>query len=93
MLIITDPSSCRFGNDSCFFIITSTTGNGEPPHHAISFKGAMEDAKSDENQNQSLKGLKYAVFALGSSIYPNFCSFGIYCDDSIASLGKYPYRH
>ena len=49
----------------------------------------MEDAKNDENHNQSLKGLKYAVFALGSSIYPNFCSFGIYCDDSIASLGKY----
>ena len=53
----------------------------------------MEDAKDDENHNQSLKGLKYAVFALGSSIYPNFCSFGIYCDDSIASLGKYPIRY
>ena len=85
---IVDPVSTA-GKDACFFIITSTTGNGEPPHHAISFKGALEDAKNDECQNRCLKSLKYAVFALGSSIYPNFCSFGIYCDETIAALGKY----
>ena len=76
------------GPDCSVFIITSTTGNGEPPHHAIGFKGVMEDAL--KNEKQILKGLKYAVFGLGSSIYENFCTFGKFCNSSIEALGKVP---
>ena len=45
----------------------------------------MEDAKKDGKQ--ILKDLKYAVFALGSSQYENFCTFGKYCDNAIEALG------
>ena len=76
------------GPDCSVFIITSTTGNGEPPHHAIGFKGVIEDAL--KNEKQILKGLKYAVFGLGSSIYENFCTFGKFCNSSIEALGKVP---
>ena len=70
---------------SVIFIVTSTTGNGEPPHHAISFKGALDDALKEDKP--VLKGLKYGVFALGSSNYENFCTFGIFCDNAIDKLG------
>ena len=73
-------------DENCsIFIITSTTGNGEPPHHGIAFKGALEDAV--KNGKQVIKNLKYAVFALGSSMYENFCSFGIFCDSNLETLG------
>ena len=59
----------------------------------------MEDAKTTGKVRKAsistgkteakeiLKGLKYAVFALGSSMYENFCTFGIYCDSAIEALG------
>ena len=34
-----------------------------------------------------LKGLHFAIFALGSSMYEKFCEFGKFCHNSIASLG------
>ncbi len=30
---------------------------------------------------------RFAVFALGSSAYPNFCAFGLYIDELLGSLG------
>lgn len=51
----------------------------------MTFKASLDDAvKSGE---QIFKGLKYTVFALGSSIYENFCTFGTFCDSSIEALG------
>ena len=67
------------------FILTSTTGNGNPPHHAIAFRSSLEDDLI--SGVKSLNGLKYAVFALGSSIYENFCTFGKFCDTSIEEIG------
>uniref|UniRef100_A0A646QEM1 Nitric oxide synthase n=1 Tax=Hemiscolopendra marginata TaxID=943146 RepID=A0A646QEM1_9MYRI len=31
--------------------------------------------------------IKYAVFALGSTAYPDFCQFGKFCDEALDSLG------
>ena len=45
----------------------------------------MDDAKREGFQ--AFKGLKYSVFALGSSLYDNFCAFGKFCDDTIEVLG------
>ena len=67
------------------FILTSTTGNGNPPNHAISFKCALDEDLEDGAR--SLEGLKYSVFAFGSSIYENFCTFGKFCDASIEEAG------
>ena len=67
------------------FIITSTTGNGEPPQHAIPFKKSIEDALIDGFL--TLKDLKYSVFALGSSLYEKFCYFGLFCDEGLKVLG------
>ena len=38
-------------------------------------------------ESSILNGFSYAVCALGSSLYDNFCSFGKYCDDSLELLG------
>ena len=45
----------------------------------------MDEAKIEGTP--TFKGLKYSVFALGSSLYDNFCGFGIFCDDTIKALG------
>ncbi|XP_054711021.1 LOW QUALITY PROTEIN: nitric oxide synthase, salivary gland-like [Uloborus diversus] len=34
-----------------------------------------------------LSNVRFAVFALGSSAYPNFCSFGLYVDTMLGELG------
>ena len=66
--------------------MTSTTGNGNPPNHAISFKCQLEEDLEDGAR--SLEGLKYSVFAFGSSIYEqSFCTFGKFCDASIKEAG------
>ena len=65
--------------------MTSTTGNGNPPPHAIAFRSSLEDNLKDGLK--PLDGLKYAVFALGSSTYENFCTFGKFCDTSIEQIG------
>nr|XP_014095409.2 nitric oxide synthase [Bactrocera oleae]XP_036234036.1 nitric oxide synthase [Bactrocera oleae]XP_036234073.1 nitric oxide synthase [Bactrocera oleae]XP_036234191.1 nitric oxide synthase [Bactrocera oleae] len=39
------------------------------------------------NQSKPLKKLSFAVFALGSTTYPNFCAFGIYLDKILCELG------
>ena len=40
-----------------------------------------------KSNKKSLQGLKFAVFALGSSMYANFCTFGVFCDNSLEALG------
>lgn len=70
---------------SAVFIITSTTGNGQPPNHAIGFKSALEDALA--SKKACLKDLHFSVLALGSSNYENFCSFGSFCDSAMTLLG------
>jgi sulfite reductase alpha subunit-like flavoprotein len=69
------------------FLLTSTTGSGDPPHHAIGFKSSLEDAQLTPDGQKLLKGVRYAVFALGSTAYEMFCTFGKECDASLHSLG------
>ncbi|KAG0723990.1 Nitric oxide synthase, salivary gland [Chionoecetes opilio] len=40
-----------------------------------------------ENNFGALSNVRFAVFALGSSAYPNFCAFGKYVDNLLADLG------
>lgn len=34
-----------------------------------------------------MQNVRFAVFALGSSAYPNFCAFGKYVDNILGDLG------
>ncbi len=63
-----------------FFIICSTFGNGEPPNNAAAFFQVIckYRLKSD---------LNFAVLALGSSLYPNFCKAGRDIDDRMSETG------
>ncbi|MDR2872669.1 MAG: sulfite reductase subunit alpha [Xanthomonadaceae bacterium] len=54
--------------------ITSTTGQGAPPDHAVQF------VQKIMQYPVSLKNLHYAVLALGNREYGNFCAFGHYVD-------------
>ena len=65
------------------FILASTTGDGDAPFHAENFKQALENHRNLD----AFKGLNFAVFALGSSMYENFCEFGKFCHKTIKSLG------
>jgi nitric-oxide synthase len=50
-----------------------------------SLKGSS-DVMSDDNGGP-LRNITFAVFALGSSAYPNFCAFGRYVDNLLGELG------
>uniref|UniRef100_A0A061QHR2 Nitric oxide synthase n=1 Tax=Cupiennius salei TaxID=6928 RepID=A0A061QHR2_CUPSA len=76
------PSELR---DEAFVVaIASTFGSGEPPDNGKDFWSAL---KTMRNEKVSLKNLKYAVFALGSSQYPDFCNFGKNLDSCLKDMG------
>lgn len=51
-----------------------------------SLKGSTTDATSIDSFGP-LSNVRFAVFALGSSAYPNFCNFGKYVDKLLVDLG------
>jgi nitric-oxide synthase len=69
-------------------VVTSTFGNGDPPENGEEFAKNLYTLKLSENgiPNGDSK-LRFAVFALGSSAYPNFCAFGKYVDNLLGELG------
>ncbi|KAL9928212.1 nitric oxide synthase isoform 1-T6 [Glossina fuscipes fuscipes] len=51
-----------------------------------SLRGSTSDTFTEENFGP-LSNVRFAVFALGSSAYPNFCAFGQYVDNILGELG------
>ncbi|KAG5898095.1 hypothetical protein JTB14_027452 [Gonioctena quinquepunctata] len=76
-------------HEALLVVITSTFGNGDPPENGEEFAKNLYTLKMSENgiSNGDPSKLKFAVFALGSSAYPNFCSFGQYVDKLLGELG------
>ncbi len=62
--------------------IISTWGDGEAPPDAAEFFAELRNAAPGE-----LAGLRHAVFALGSSMYPTFCASGREIDARLAAAG------
>ncbi|XP_013101350.2 nitric oxide synthase [Stomoxys calcitrans] len=51
-----------------------------------SLRGSTSDTFTEETFGP-LSNVRFAVFALGSSAYPNFCAFGQYIDNVLGELG------
>jgi len=61
-------------------IICSTFGKGEPPKNAMNFFSVDLTGKLN-------KGAKFAVLALGSSLYPDYCKAGKDADNKMKDAG------
>ncbi|XP_053625637.1 nitric oxide synthase-like protein isoform X1 [Plodia interpunctella] len=62
------------------------SGNQKKLSRLESLKGSATDATSIDSFGP-LSNVRFAVFALGSSAYPNFCNFGKYVDKLLGDLG------
>lgn len=64
--------------------IVSTTGEGDPPDHALPFlRGVMVTPPA-------LQHLHHGVLALGDRSYGHFCAFGHQLDDWLRQQGAHP---
>lgn len=51
-----------------------------------SLRGSTTETYTEETFGP-LSNVRFAVFALGSSAYPNFCAYGKYVDNILGELG------
>ncbi|MCK9469625.1 MAG: sulfite reductase flavoprotein subunit alpha [Porticoccaceae bacterium] len=63
-------------------VITATHGDGDPPEPITDF---YENLNADDMS--PLKGLRFAVLALGDSTYENYCVTGQIIDQRLEALG------
>jgi len=64
--------------------VASTTGEGDPPDHALAFLSRVM------KQPAALPQLQYAVLALGDRSYDHYCAFGHQLDDWLRRHGAQP---
>uniref|UniRef100_A0A2K5CDV4 Nitric oxide synthase n=1 Tax=Aotus nancymaae TaxID=37293 RepID=A0A2K5CDV4_AOTNA len=62
-------------------VVTSTFGNGDCPGNGEKLKKSLFTLKELTNK------FRYAVFGLGSSMYPQFCAFAHDIDQKLSHLG------
>ncbi|MGL5253688.1 MAG: flavodoxin domain-containing protein [Brevinema sp.] len=67
-------------SDDTLLVITSTWGAGDPPTNA---QKALEKVQA----GVSLNGVKYAVFGIGSTGFPDFCQVAINFDGALEKNG------
>ncbi|XP_073985034.1 nitric oxide synthase isoform X2 [Rhodnius prolixus] len=70
-------------SSASFIKANSQTDRQASLERCDSFRGSTGDA----DVFGPLSNVRFAVFALGSSAYPNFCAFGSYVDNLLGELG------
>ena len=79
--------TAQLEQEKLLVIVTSTFGNGDPPENGESFAKHLQSLKAARESTANYENVKFAVFALGSSAYPNFCEFGRNVDNMLAGIG------
>ncbi|XP_051848310.1 nitric oxide synthase, inducible isoform X1 [Antechinus flavipes] len=67
--------------EKLLLVVTSTFGNGDSPGNGEKLKKSLFLLKELKNK------FRYAVFGLGSSMYPQFCAFAHDIDEKFLQLG------
>uniref|UniRef100_A0A8B9CEN0 Nitric oxide synthase n=1 Tax=Anser brachyrhynchus TaxID=132585 RepID=A0A8B9CEN0_9AVES len=67
--------------ETLLLVVTSTFGNGDSPNNGKTLKNSLLTLKLLR------KKIRYAVFGLGSTMYPEFCAFAHAIDRKLAQLG------
>ncbi|XP_054565257.1 nitric oxide synthase, inducible [Eptesicus fuscus] len=67
--------------EQLLLVVTSTFGNGDSPGNGEKLKKSLFMLKELTNK------FRYAVFGLGSSMYPQFCAFAHDVDQKLSHLG------
>ncbi|XP_037348505.1 nitric oxide synthase, inducible [Talpa occidentalis] len=67
--------------EQLLLVVTSTFGNGDSPGNGEKLKKSLFMLKKLTNK------FRYAVFGLGSSMYPQFCAFAHDIDQKLSQLG------
>ncbi|NXG34768.1 NOS2 protein, partial [Dromaius novaehollandiae] len=72
---------CDLEKETLLLVVTSTFGNGDSPNNGKALKNSLLTLKLLR------KKIRYAVFGLGSTMYPEFCAFAHTIDQKLAQLG------
>ncbi|XP_065334275.1 nitric oxide synthase-like protein isoform X3 [Cloeon dipterum] len=86
-----DADNIRMGTSKSFIkansqVDTEKVVEKRPLDRLDSLRGSVSDVMSEDNFGP-LNNVRFSVFALGSSAYPNYCAFGKYVDNLLGELG------
>ena len=84
VLPLDQVDAALLGRSQRALFLASTTGEGDPPDHALAF------LRHTLAQAVPLADLEYAVLALGDREYRDFCAFGRQLDDWLRARGARP---
>ncbi|KAG3269558.1 nitric oxide synthase 2 [Ictidomys tridecemlineatus] len=81
VLCMDEYSLSDMEQERLLLVVTSTFGNGDAPGNGQTLKKSLFMLKELTNT------FRYAVFGLGSSMYPQFCAFAHDIDQKLSHLG------